>query len=148
MLRRGLIVLGLVLTGLALRAAPPAEAATMVLVERATTDSVTRVGPKADNVGDLLTFHNQIYDRENKKLVGEDNGWCVRVVVGEAWQCRATLILDKGQIAVSGPFYDNRSSVLSVTGGTGAYAAVRGQMKLRKLDPQGKESEFVLSLVD
>ena len=100
------------------------------------------------NVGDILTFANEIYDQDNKKLLGHDNGWCVRMVVGESWLCRWTLIVDKGQITVTGPYYDNRESVLSVTGGTGDYDSVQGQMKLRQRDQKGTEYEFIYSLVE
>jgi allene oxide cyclase len=145
---RGLIVSGLVIAALTLETAPPAAAAPLIVVERATTDKVTLAGPNKDNVGDILTFANEIYDQDNKKLLGHDNGWCVRMVVGESWQCRWTLILDKGQITVSGPFYDNRESVLSVTGGTGDYDSVQGQMKLRQRDQKGMEYEFIYSLIE
>ena len=145
---RGLLVSGLALAALAGGGMRPAAAASMIVVERATTDHVTKVGPKEDNVGDILTFANEIYDQENKKLLGHDNGWCVRVVVGEAWQCRWTLMLDGGQINVQGPFYDKKSSVLAVTGGTGNYSSVQGQMKLRQRDQEGKEYEFIYSLVE
>jgi len=145
---RGLIVSGLVIAALTLETAPPAAAAPLIVVERATTDKVTPAGPNKDNVGDILTFANEIYDQDNKKLLGHDNGWCVRMVVGESWQCRWTLILDKGQITVSGPFYDNRESVLSVTGGTGDYDSVQGQMKLRQRDQKGMEYEFIYSLIE
>jgi allene oxide cyclase len=145
---RGLIVSGLLVVALALETAPPAAAASLIVIERATTDTVTRVGPKNDNVGDILTFANEIYDQDNKKLLGHDNGWCVRMVVGESWQCRWTLILDKGQITVTGPYYDNKQSVLSVTGGTGDYNSVQGQMKLRQRDQKGTEFEFIYSLIE
>lgn len=145
---RGVIVTALAVAALALEAAPPAAAASLIVVERATTDTVTPAGPKKDNVGDILTFANEIYDRDNKKLLGHDNGWCVRMVVGESWLCRWTLILDKGQITVTGPYYDDRQSVLSVTGGTGDYDSVQGQMKLRQRDQKGTEFEFIYSLIE
>ena len=147
--RCGLMVAVSVTAALALPMAPrPAEAASMIVVEHETGLSVTRAGPRPDNVGDIMTFHNEIYDQENKTLIGHDNGWCVRVGVGESWQCRWTLILDKGQINVSGPFYDHKDSVLSVTGGTGDYMSVQGQMKLRQRDQQGTEYEFIYSLIE
>ena len=145
---RGLLVSGLVLAALAGGGVRPAAAASLIVVERATTDHVTKAGPKEDNVGDILTFANEIYDQENKKLLGHDNGWCVRVVVGESWQCRWTLILDRGQITVQGPYYDKKDSVLAVTGGTGDYSSAQGQMKLRQKDQQGKEYEFIYSLIE
>ena len=50
-----------------------------------------------------------------------------------------------GQITVQGPFYDTRNSVLSITGGTGAYRNSRGQMTLLSRDG-GKEYDFVFHL--
>jgi hypothetical protein len=38
--------------------------------------------------------------------------------------------LPHGQITVEGPFYDNRDSLLSIIGGTGAYRDAHGQMLL------------------
>ena len=69
-------------------------------------------------------------------------------MVGESWQCRWTLILDRGQITVQGPYYDKKDSVLAVTGGTGDYSSAQGQMKLRQKDQQGKEYEFIYSLIE
>ena len=108
MISRGLLASGLLMGALAVQGAPQAAAASLIVIERATTDHVTKVGPKDDNVGDILTFANEIYDQEDKKLLGHDNGWCVRVVVGESWQCRWTLILDRGQITVQGPITTRR----------------------------------------
>ena len=63
----------------------------LAVVERAATDTVTDTGDKGDTVGDILTFANEVYDEANAKLVGHDNGWCVRTVVGKAWECFWTL---------------------------------------------------------
>jgi allene oxide cyclase len=117
------------------------------VVERATTDTVTDLGAKGDSIGDTLTFANEVYDQANKQRVGRDNGWCVRTVVGQAWECFWTLILDNGHITVEGPFYDNKDSVLAVTGGTGAYAAMRGDMKLHARNEKGTEYDFSYNLL-
>ncbi len=53
--------------------------------------------------------------------------------------------MKSGQITVEGPYYDNRNSVLSITGGTGAFRDSRGQMKLISRDG-GKEYDFVFEL--
>jgi allene oxide cyclase len=63
-------------------------------------------------------------------------------------ECHWTLIIDKGQITVDGPFYDTSDSVLSITGGTGDYVKARGQMKLHARDAKGSEYDFVYELVD
>ena len=117
------------------------------LVEHATSDTVTDLGAKDDSAGDVLTFANDIYDATNAKKVGSDNGWCVRTVPGKAWECFWTLSLDAGQITVEGPFLDAGDSVLAVTGGTGKYAGVRGDMMLHARDAKGSEYDFVYHLI-
>jgi hypothetical protein len=123
-----------------------AETTTLKLVEHATTDAVTDLGDKGDSAGDLLTFANQIYDEANAKELGYDNGWCIRTVPGKAWECFWTLSLADGQVTVEGPFLDSGDSVLAVTGGTGKYAGVRGEMKLHARDEKGSEYDFVYDL--
>jgi hypothetical protein len=125
----------------------PAAAATLHVIERAKSDAVTVHGGKAaDNVGDILTFANPIYDAADKTLIGSDQGYCVRVVLGKAFECHWTLLLAKGQLTVDGPFLDAGDSILAVTGGTGIYAAARGEMKLHARDAKGAEYDFVYVL--
>jgi hypothetical protein len=113
------------------------------LVERAETDAVTDTGAKGDSVGDILTFANPMFDASNTTKVGTDQGFCVRTEAGKSWECWWTLFLEGGQITVEGPFLDKGDSVLAITGGTGKYAAARGQMKLHARDDKGKEYDFV-----
>lgn len=120
----------------------------LALVERASSDAVTDTGAAGDSPGDILTFANEIYDAANAKLVGHDNGWCVRVVVGQSWECFWTVILDDGQITVEGPYYDTKDSVLAVTGGTGEYAHAGGEMALHARNDKGTEYDFIYSLED
>lgn len=120
----------------------------LALVERAGSDVVTDIGASGDSPGDLLTFANEIYDAENKTLVGHNNGWCVRTVVGQAWECFWTVTLKAGQITVEGPFYDGKDSVLAITGGTGEYADAQGEMTLHARNEQGSEYDFVYTLQD
>jgi len=140
------IMLGLLAVGLVFQTSAGSAAEQLIVVERAASDTVTDLGAKGDSVGDILSFANDIYDKDNKTLIGHDNGWCVRTVVGKAWECFWTLVLDKGQITVEGPFYDAGDSMLAVTGGTGDYAAVQGDMKLHARDQKGTEYDFVYSL--
>jgi len=115
-------------------------------VERATTDAVTDLGAKDDSAGDLLTFANEIYDEGNANKLGDDNGWCIRTVPGKAWECFWTLTLADGQITVEGPFLDVGDSTLAITGGTGKYSGVRGEMKLHARNDKGTEYDFIYSL--
>ena len=119
----------------------------IAVVERALTDSVVDLGDPGDSLGDTLAFGNPIYDAGNETRIGFSQGSCVRVVVGEAWECTWTTTLPDGQIVVQGPFYDEADSVLAITGGTGAYAGARGQMFLRARDDEGAEYDFVFEIV-
>jgi hypothetical protein len=87
-----------------------------------------------------------VYDAANKLKVGTDQGYCIRIVVGQSFECNWTLILPGGQITVEGPFLDTGDSTLAITGGTGKYAGVRGEMKLHARDAKGSEYDFVYSL--
>jgi len=132
---------------LALSAAPAAAAPaqTIHVVERATTDAVTN-GSKQDKAGNVLTWHNKIYDEANKKQVGHDAGYCVRIVAGKSWECAWTTYLQGGSIAVQGPFSDTGSTVLAITGGTGSYAGASGTMELKYHNKKGTAFDFIFQL--
>lgn len=115
------------------------------VVEHATTDTTVSTKPSGDNTGDLLTFHNQLFDATDHKAVGRDLGHCVRIVPADSYDCAWVAFLAGGQITVYGPFYDAKDSVLAITGGTGAYASARGSMRLHARNG-GKEYEFTYNL--
>lgn len=129
-----------------LMSSPAFAASRLDVIEHATSDTVTDLGAKGDSVGDVLTFNNEIFATDNKTKLGTDNGFCVRTVAGRAWECFWTLTLEKGQITVEGPFLDAGDSVLSVTGGTGAYSGAQGEMGLHARDAKGSEYAFNYSL--
>ncbi len=117
------LVLG---AALALAFAAPAHAATTIrVVEHADTDATTDLAPAGDSAGDILTFANPLFDAANKKAVGSDQGFCVRVVVGKSYECTWTNFLKGGQIVVQGPFYDTKDSTLAITGGHREIRATR-----------------------
>ena len=146
-LARTPLALGILAIILAVAPDAASAAQTLTLVERAASDVVTDLGATGDSAGDLLTFQNEIYDDQNAKLLGSDNGWCIRTVAGKAWECFWTLSLDDGQITVEGPFLDGKDSVLAVTGGTGAYAGKTGEMKLHSRNEKGTEYDFIYTLM-
>ena len=114
------------------------------VVEHAITDQENPVG--TDVKGNILTFNNPVYNQANTQQVGHDEGFCTRVdpKLG-IWECLWTTFLPAGQITVQGPYYDNANSVLSITGGTGAYRDSRGQMQLVSQD-NGTEYDFIFQL--
>ena len=141
----------LVMPGLgliAVLAALPASAAErIVVVERPVGETTVDLGAKGDSIGDLLVFANKVYDERNKALVGSDQGYCVRTVVGKSWECFWTLELKAGQITVEGPFMDAGDSLMTVTGGTGKYAGAKGSMKLHPRDATPTGYDFTYELL-
>lgn len=116
------------------------------VIEHAVTDTVVHSGGAGDVTGNLLTWHNKVYDLTDTKQVGTDQGSCVRIAPAEgSWECNWTTFLAGGQITVQGPYYDTRNSVLAITGGTGAYSETRGQMLLISRDG-GTQYDFVFQL--
>lgn len=119
---------------------------TVHVIEHAITDTENPgVGGK-DVKGNILTFNNPVFNVANTKQVGHDEGFCVRIAPAQGiWECLWTTFLKAGQITVQGPYYDTRNSVLSITGGTGAYRDSRGEMTLLSRDG-GKEYDFIFRL--
>jgi allene oxide cyclase len=117
------------------------------VVEHATTDTVVDLTTKGDSSGDLLTFHNELFDETNTQVVGSDQGECVRIVVGVSWECRWVNFLEGGSITVEGPFFDAGPSALAITGGTGAYRGARGSMRLVAANDAGTEFDFIFRIL-
>jgi allene oxide cyclase len=142
------------LTAGAIAAAPssakPARAhvagTTVHVIEHAITDTEIPTGGGKDVKGNVLTFNNPVFNVANTKQVGHDEGFCIRVAPAQGiWECLWTTFLKAGQITVQGPYSDTRNSVLSITGGTGAYRDKRGEMTLLSRDG-GKEYDFIFHL--
>jgi allene oxide cyclase len=121
------------------------SATTIHVIEHAITDTEQPVGSQ-DAPGHILTFVNPIFNRTDTRRVGHDEGFCTRLSVKPGiWECLWTTFLSHGQITVQGPFYDTKKSVLSITGGTGAYRSSRGEMTLLSRN-HGKEYDFIFHL--
>lgn len=128
-----LVALGALVFGLGAASATSGitNPVSVTVVEHATTDKVIDVGKKGDSTGDILTFHNDVYDETNTTKVGTDQGQCTRMSPKEGtWECWWTTSLEGGQITIEGPYLDDSNTVLAaVTGGTGVYENVRGSME-------------------
>ena len=119
---------------------------TIEVVEHAITDTENPGVNGADVKGNILTFNNPVYNVKNTRKVGHDEGFCTRLAPTQGiWECLWTTFIKGGQLTVQGPYYDKRNSVLSITGGTGAYRNSRGQMKLVSRE-NGKEYDFIFEL--
>jgi hypothetical protein len=118
------------------------------LIEHATTDTVVDLTANGDSTGDLLTFHNTVFDADNQNAVGTSHGDCIRVEVAVSWECRWVTKLDEGgSITVEGPFFDAGPSVLAISGGTGIYRSARGSMRLVARDAAGTEFDFIFRVL-
>jgi allene oxide cyclase len=121
---------------------------TIHVIEHANTDAVIDTGATGDTSGDLLTFHNPVFNASNAAQVGHDQGQCIREAPKRGtWECMWTTFLSGGQVTVEGPFYDTKDSVLAVTGGTGRFSNARGQMEL-KSRAGGTQYDFVFHLTN
>lgn len=141
------IATGLVATAVGGAAPAWAKAArTVHVVEHAITDIEIPTGGGKDVKGNILTFNNPVFNAANRRRVGHDEGFCTRISPQLGiYECLWTTFLAGGQITVQGPFYDTRNSVLSITGGTGAYRDARGQMALRSRNG-GKAYDFIFQI--
>jgi hypothetical protein len=117
------------------------------VIEHATSDTVIDTGGAGDTAGDLLTFHNKVYNAANTAVVGNDRGDCVRInPAAGSWECRWVTNLAGGSLTVEGTFWDTRGSVLAITGGTGRFRNARGSMELRSR-AGGTEFAFVFNVI-
>jgi hypothetical protein len=104
---------------------------TVHVIEHANTDTTADINPPGDSAGDVLTFHNPVFNAADSAKVGRDQGYCIRIKAPGSYECNWTTFLKNGHITVQGPFFDAKNSVLAITGGTGAYRDARGSMELK-----------------
>ena len=119
------------------------------VVEHAITDTVQEFHPGTMSLGDVLAWHNPVYNAADAQQVATDNGYCVRTVAtGKTeWECAWTTLLPGGHITVEGPYYDDGTdTTLAITGGTGIYAGAGGSMLLHARNSAGSEYDFIFTL--
>ena len=117
--------------------------ADVIVVERALSDTLIDLGEPGETIGDMNVFANPIYDETNTTQIGSNQGFCILTNPGVAFECSWTLFLEDGQLTVQGPVNaDGSNSFLTITGGTGAYAGVSGQMLFETLDPEENTQLF------
>lgn len=91
------------------------------------------IGEPGDSVGDILIFDQPLLN-ENMNTIGNNSGSCTRSRIAHSFQCQWTLTFvnktkNIGSIQVAGREYDKGSSNISITGGTGKYSGISGEMK-------------------
>jgi hypothetical protein len=102
---------------------------TLITIADARTDParVIDMGEPGDSRGDILVFDQPLLD-EDMEIIGNNSGTCIRTRAGHSLQCQWTLTFDNGSIQVAGREFDEGTSVISITGGTGSYAGISGEM--------------------
>jgi allene oxide cyclase len=120
------------------------------VVEHAITDTVQMFHPPKKSLGDVLGFHNPVFNASNTRQIATDNGYCIRTVAtgNTEWECTWTTLLPGGHLTVEGPFLDNgTNTTLAITGGTGRFAGAEGSMLLHATGhPAGSEFDFIFTL--
>jgi hypothetical protein len=112
------------------------------------------LGKKGDSIGDHFVFSDDVSREKGSAKLGTDGGVCTLVrldgKMSATVQCVVTLSLKAGEIAVQGlaTFSDQSlpTFVLPITGGTGAYKAARGEIKVKELNDT--DAILTVSLVD
>ena len=119
------------------------------VIEHAVSDGFADVGKSGDSRGDILTFHNPVYNATDSKKVAHDLGQCIRTgTQSGSWLCTwTTFWKGMGSISVSGPFYDSKGSTLAITGGTGYFRNARGWMQLKSHNNKGSKYDFIFHVI-
>ena len=128
----------IIVTALLTTAAPCAPACTPPTQQSLTTiadardhpATVVDIGVGGDSPGDLYLFDQPLLDADQRPI-GNNSGFCIRIVPGQTLQCQWTLTLGsaKGSIQVAGREADQGSSSLAIVGGTGAYRGISGDLQ-------------------
>jgi hypothetical protein len=140
------LIVGLVAQARTARGSSFGRVTVVHVIEHATTDTVIDTGKPGDTTGDLLTWHNKVYDQTDTSVVGHDQGECIRINPKQgSWECTWITWVTGGSITVEGPFYDKKDSTLAITGGTGAYKDATGEMQLVSKNG-GTEYDFIFNL--
>ena len=109
--------------------------ARLVLIEKSTAGTFVDVDKsgEAPTVGDVFVFQSDLFDAATNAKVGTVEGHCT-VITETLSDCDASGILAGGQIRVAGASTDADVNVLAVTGGTGIYRNVSGQITIENID--------------
>ena len=119
----------LTVTLLAVTACTPKTPQTLVTIADARTHPAQFIdnGEPGDSAGDRLVFDQPLRDKDMQEI-GNNSGTCIRTRAGHSFQCQWTLSFENGTIQVAGREFDQGSSAISITGGTGLYVGIRGEM--------------------
>ncbi|XP_043703370.1 allene oxide cyclase, chloroplastic-like [Telopea speciosissima] len=99
-----------------------------------------RLSQKQENsLGDLVPFTNKVYTGDLQKRLGITTGLCVLIQhvpekKGDRYEAIYSFYFgDYGHISVQGAYVTYEDTYLAVTGGSGVFEGVYGQVKLQQL---------------
>ncbi|TYI13241.1 hypothetical protein ES332_A08G045500v1 [Gossypium tomentosum] len=99
-----------------------------------------RLSQKSVNsLGDLVPFSNKIYRGDLEKRIGITSGICILIehkpeLKGDRYEAIFSFYFgDYGHIAVQGPYLTYQDTYLAITGGSGIFEGVSGQVKLHQI---------------
>lgn len=120
-------VLAASLAGLAACTQPAVHTLVTIADARSSPARLIDTGEAGDSIGDILVFDQPLLDVD-RQAIGTNSGSCIRTRSGHSLQCQWTLTLADGTIQVAGREFDRGTSAISITGGTGSYAGISGEM--------------------
>ncbi|RZC61185.1 hypothetical protein C5167_022930 [Papaver somniferum] len=91
------------------------------------------------SLGDLVPFSNKIYSGDLKKRIGITSGICILIQnvaekKGDRYEAIYSFYFgDYGHISVQGAYLTYEDTLLAVTGGSGIFQGVSGQVKLKQI---------------
>jgi len=104
----------------------------LVVIARTLRERGVDLPPSGESTGDVFFFEEAIWNRARTKRIGTTAAECQLGI--RTFNCEGTLLLfGRGKIQVDGNFFADRDSVIPVTGGTGHFAGVGGQMVITDL---------------
>ena len=118
----------------------------LVFIEKSTAGTFVDVDKSgaAPTVGDVFVFQSDLFDAATNAKVGTTEGHCT-VISESLSDCDASGILAGGQIRVEGAATDAKVTVLAVTGGTGIYRNVSGQITIETIDDSTSKDTLELT---
>jgi hypothetical protein len=118
----------------------------LVFIEKSTAGTFVDVDKSGSDptVGDVFVFQSDLLDAATNAKVGTVEGHCT-IITESLSDCDASGILAGGQIRVSGASTDADVNMLAVTGGTGIYRNVSGQITIETIDDNTSKDTLELT---
>jgi hypothetical protein len=114
---------------------PASRLQTLVVFEHYTEFKHIAVGTSDDPRGNYSVFDDPVFDATDTHQIGESSGSCVHTskVRLQLEECNIILMLPGGQIPLIGLAEGSVTETYAVTGGTGIYKGVDGQVEVSVL---------------